>query len=101
MKNITHYSYKQFEEKVFHNAYAIVNRHGLFHIYDDYEKEDGTFASVIVENDDFHDGEIIELTDTMMDGGVDYNHITNEFVFSNDEDCVIGKFRVLIVGTMD
>lgn len=101
MKNITHYSYKQFEEKVFHNAYAIVNRHGLFHIYDDYEKEDGTFASVIVENDDFHDGEIIELTDTITDGGVDYNHVTNEFLFSNDEDFVIGKFRVLIVGTMD
>ena len=101
MKNITHYSYKQFEEKVFHNAYAIVNRHGLFHIYDDYEKEDGTFASVIVENDDFHDGEIIELTDILIDGGVDYNHVTNEFVFSNDEDCVVGRFRVLIVETMD
>ena len=101
MKNTKHYTYEQFSKKVFHNAYAIVNRHGLFHIYDEYEKEDGTFATVFVENDDFHDGEIIELTDTMMDGGVDYNHITNEFVFTNDEDCVVGRFRVLIVGTMD
>ena len=101
MKNITHYSYEKFGKKVFYNAYAIVNRHGLFHIYEDYEKEDGTLVSVFVENDDFSTGEIIELTDTLMDGGVDYNHVTNEFVFTNDKDCVIGKFRVLIVGTMD
>lgn len=101
MKNITHYTYEKFEKKVFHNAYAIVNRHGLFHIYDDYEKEDGTLVPVFVENDDFSTGEIIELTDTLVDGGVDYNHVTNEFVFTNDKDCVIGKFRVLNIGTMD
>lgn len=101
MKNTTHYSYDQFEKKVFHNAYAIVNRHGLFHIYDDYEKEDGTLVSVFVENDDFNNGEIIELTNTLIEGGVDYNHITNEFIFTNDENCKIGKFKVLIVGTID
>lgn len=101
MKNTTHYSYDQFGKKVFYNAYAIVNRYGLFYIHEDYEKEDGTLVPVFVENDDFSTGEIIELTDTLMDGGVDYNHVTNEFVFTNDKDCVIGKFHVLIVGTMD
>ena len=100
MKNKKHYTYEQFNEKVFNNAYAIVNRHGLYHIYDEYELEDGTLASVLVENNDFHNGEIIQLTDEMMNDGVDYNHVTNEFSFTNDENCVIGLFRVLIVGTM-
>lgn len=101
MKNTKHYTYKQFSKKVFNNAYAIFNSRALYHIYDEYELEDGTLASVLVENDDFHNGEIIQLTDEMMDGGVEYNHVTNEFSFTNDKNCVIGLFRVLTVGTMD
>ena len=101
MKNTKHYTYEQFGEKIFYNAYAIANVDGVYHIYDEYELEDGTLASVLVENADFHNGEIIQLTEDLMEGGVEYNHATNEFIFTNDKDCIIGRFRVLIVGTMD
>lgn len=101
MNNTKHYTYKQFGKKIFDNAYAIVNRHGIFHIYDEYEKGDGSSISILVESDDFTNGKIIELTNEITEGGVEYNFVTNEFVFTNEEDDLIGKFRVLIVGTMD